>query len=262
MISARRIMTLVMHELFITRKSLEIIIDTLFFPLMNVVLFGYITHFLGTASQGSAYLMLGILLWEIVVINQYNMTVSTMWSVWSHNLTNIYIAPISVADYLIAHVIAAAVRTATVMVFLVLGTWLIFGFNLAQIGALNLVLLTINLSVFAWWIGIVLLGLIFRYGTRIQALAWGTIFLFQPLTAALFPVSVLPPVLQWVAYALPATYMFEAARQALDRGGTNWKYTLIASAMNIGYLVLALLVFRWLFRRSKETGQFARNDLG
>src|SRR5439155_19730330 len=118
----------------------------------------------------------------------------------------------------------------------------------------------LDLSIFAWSLGLVLLGLIFRSGTRIQALAWGLIFLFEPLTAALFPVAILPPALQTVAYLLPPTYVFEAARAALVDPTVDGRLFAIALVENLTYLGLAGLIFQFLFRRSRETGQFARNE--
>lgn len=261
--SVQRIYALIVQELLITRRSLEIFMDILVFPLMSVILFGLITAFISGVRESTtaAFIIIGALLWQVVSINQYNVTVSTLWSVWSHNLTNVFIAPISVREYLTAHVLAAGLRTLFVTALLALGIFWMFDFNLLEVGAVNLAIFLLNLSLFAWWIGIALLGLIFRFGTRIQAIAWGVIFLFQPLTAAFFPVSVLPTAFQAIAHALPATYVFEAAREALATSGVNWRYAGIAFALNIGYTILSLLFFAHLFRRSKESGQFARNDL-
>lgn len=256
-----RVGGLIVHEILLTRRSLEMFFDILFFPMMNVILFGLIMHFVRTSSQGSTYLIMGILLWEVVVINQYNLTVSSLWSVWSHNLTNIFIAPISIGEYVAAHILAAALRTAVVFVLLSVGTYMAFGFNIAHFGIANLLLFYVNLSLFAYWLGIVLLGLIFRFGTRVQSIAWGTIYLFQPITASLFPLNVLPHAIQLIARALPASYIFEAARHSLTHSGVAVHANLVALAMNLGYGVVAALIFGRLFRRSKESGQFARNDL-
>jgi ABC-2 type transport system permease protein len=260
--SSKRIWALIVQELFITRRSLEIFFDIFFFPLMHVILFGLITIFVAQIKEASSaqYLIMGILLWEIVTIAQYNVTVSSLWSVWSRNLTNIFTAPITVAEYLGAHIAAAAIRTLAVVAFLSLGAWLFFGFNLLQVGILNLALFCFNLIFFACWLGVILLGLIFRFGARIQAISWGTIFLFQPLTAAFFPVSVLPGFIQAISYALPPTYVFEAARQALDNSVINWRYTLTALVLNIAYSLLAAVLFHRLFKQAKITGRFARNE--
>lgn len=258
----KRICGLIRQEMYLTRRRLEILMDILFFPLMNVVLFGYITAYIGGhGNVNGDYFTMGILLWEFVVIVQYNVSVSSMWSMWSRNLTNIFIAPISVSEYLTAQVLAALLRTFCVVGLLCLGTYLVFDFNILRLGAVNLALFLFNLAVFSCWLGIAVLGLVFRFGQRIQAFTWYAVFLFQPLTAALFPVSVLPGFLQAIAYALPPTYVFEAGRQALNGGGTNWHYMLISLGLNAVYTLASLVLFARLFQKSKQTGQFARNDL-
>jgi len=261
--SINRVWTIVVHEIYVTKRSLEIFFDIFFFPLINVFLFGLISRFISVNSVNNQYLLLGVLLWEIVTIVQYNVTVSTMWEVWSHNLTNIFIAPISIVEYLIAHIVAGFIKTATILAILAVATSIFFNFNLLDVGVINLILFAINLAIFAVWIGVILLGFIFRFGTRMAAISWGVIFLFQPLTAAFFPVSVLPHWLQTISHAFPATYVFEDARKALSVhqgilfGSFFWVFI-----ANIVYAILAGLVFKQLFKKSKDSGQFARNDLG
>ncbi len=85
-------------------------------------------------------------------------------------------------------------------------------------------------------------------------------FLFQPLTAAYYPLSVLPPQLQVVARAIPATYVFEAARASLASPGVQWRAMSIALFENVIYFGLAVLFFSFMYNRSRQTGQFARNE--
>lgn len=261
--AGKRIKALITQEIYLNRHSGEMFFDLFFFPFMNVILFGLITRFVGDIREATnaQFLLLGILLWELVAINQYSVTVSSLWSVWSHNLTNIFIAPISVAEYLTAHVVSAAIRSLAIFSLLSICTWFFFDFSILNVGLFNLFFFIINLSIFAWWIGLILLGFIFRYGTRIQAIAWGVIFLFQPLTASFFPVAVLPSAMRAVANLLPATHVFEAARQALVHHNIQWGAHALALLLNTVFLVLAWYAFQHLFRRSKQTGQFARNDL-
>lgn len=259
--SLNRIWTLAVHQFYVTSHSLEIFFDIVFFPLINVALFGLISSFVSETSANTQYLILGVLLWEIVTIVQYNITVSTMWEVWSHNLTNIFIAPISVTEYLTAHITAGIIKTAAVMVMLATAAEVFFKFNILHIGVVNLILFAINLVIFAIWIGILLLGFIFRFGTRMAAISWGVIFLFQPLTAAFFPVSILPHWLQNVAYLLPPTYVFEDARHALAGAGIFWGSFMLTLLANLAYAAVAIFLFSRLFDKSRDTGQFARNDL-
>lgn len=262
--SFSRVRTMIAHEIFVTRHSLEIFFDIFFFPLINVLLFGLISRFIsGGSSSNHQFLLVGVLLWEIVTVVQYNVTVSTMWEVWSHNLTNIFISPLSIKEYLTAHVAAGIIKTASVLAMLAIATDIFFNFNLLSIGVINLVLFAINLTFFAVWIGVLLLGYIFRFGTRMAAISWGVIFLFQPLTAAFFPVSVLPHWLQTIAHIFPATYVFEDARRTLTSStGILFASFLWIFLANIVYAVFAAWMFRRLYKKSKDTGQFARNDIG
>ena len=261
--SVSRVWTIVIHEIYVTRHSLEILFDIFIFPMINIILFGLISRFISGVHTNHQYLILGVLLWEIVTIVQYNITVSTMWEVWSHNLTNIFIAPISIAEYLTAHIIAGIIKTTAVLVVLAVAAAGLFNFNLLDIGIANLILFAINLAIFAIWIGDILLGFIFRFGTRMAAISWGVIFLFQPLTAAFFPVSVLPHWLQNVAHVFPATYVFEDARRALtSHTGIMFQSSFWILLANLAYAVSAVFIFKRLFKKSKDSGQFARNDLG
>ncbi len=257
-----RIKAILLQEYFITRRSLEVIMDLFFFSIISVIVFGFISAFLaGSASAATAQsLLLGMILWEIIRITQYSMSVGALWNIWSRNLSNMFIAPLSLAEYMLAHMLSGTAKALLAFA----GMWLIasyiFGFNILSLGPVNLTLFFANLTLFSWSTGIIILGVIFRYGTRIQALAWGLIFLFQPLTAAFFPVSVLPPALQTIAYLFPPTYVFEAARAALINPSVDWGMAGLALAENIVYFALSLQLFSFMFRKSKQTGQFARNE--
>lgn len=260
--NAGRIRAILLQEFYITKRSLEVIMDVFFFSIVSVIVFGFISVFLvGSASSLAAhYLLMGLILWEIIRITQYSMSVSALWNIWSRNLSNMFIAPLTISEYLIAHMLSGTIKALGTFMLASLIAMAVFGFSIFSTGFANLLLFFINLTLFAWSTGIIILGVIFRYGTRIQALAWNIIFLFQPLTAAFFPVSVLPQPLQSLAYLFPPTYIFEAARASLQNPGVDWPTIGIALTQNIIYLIVAIWLFLGMFRKSKQTGQFARNE--
>lgn len=260
--SFERIKGMLLQELYITKRSLEVIIDIFYFGIITIVVYGFFSLYLTGEfhSVNAYYLILGTVLWEIVRINQYSVSVGSLWNIWSRNLSNMFVAPLSLSEFMFAQMLSGVLKTFIVMTIVITMCILAFQFNLLRLGLMNLILHSTNLIIFSWTVGIIILGFIFRYGTRIQALAWGLIFLFQPLTATFFPVSVLPPFLQPVAYILPPTYVFEAARKNLSDPSVNWSYTLTALILNIIYFLLSLWFFNYMFIKSKESGQFARNE--
>jgi ABC-2 type transport system permease protein len=163
-------------------------------------------------------------------------------------------------EYVLAQMVSAAVKALLLFCLVALIAAALFDFNLFSMGPGTLALAFVNLLWFAYSIGLFILGIIFRLGTRIQALAWGLVLIFQPLTAAFYPLSVMPPALQSVARLFPPTYVFEAARAALSTPEVNWDWVGVAALENAIYFVLSVWFFQYMFRRSRETGQFARNE--
>jgi ABC-2 type transport system permease protein len=261
-ISFQRVSAVLLQELYITARSVEVIVDLPFWSLMTVIVFGFVTRFLSTVMNPTVahYLYLGTLMWEIMRIAQYSMSLGVLWNVWSHNFSNMFITPLSMPEYVLAQMLSALVKAFSLFLVVAFIAAILFDFNLFSMGLGNLTLLFLNLLFFAYSIGLFILGIIFRLGTRIQALAWGLVLIFQPLTAAYYPLSVMPPVLQTVAYLLPPTYVFEAARASLDTPAIHWDNIGIAAIENVIYFALSVWFFNFMYRRSRETGQFARNE--
>ncbi len=260
--SISRIYANILQELFITKSSLEVIIDLFYFSIINIIAFGFVSVFLTSKTNPTAahYLLTGMILWEIIRVTQYSISVGALWNIWSRNLSNMFVAPLSLKEYMIAAMISGGLKSIAILIVISLIAKFMFNFDIFALGILNLFFYFINLTIFAWTAGIIILGLIFRFGTRIQALAWGLIFLFQPLTATFFPIKILPVAIQKIAYFLPPTYIFEAARTNLTNPTIQSGHILIAFLQNIIYLAVSLLFFNYMFNKSRETGQFAKNE--
>jgi ABC-2 type transport system permease protein len=262
-ISPERIRAVLLQEAYIMARSVEVLVDLPLWSLVTAVVFGFVTRFLSQVMTPivAQYLYMGTLLWEIIRVAQYSMSVGALWNVWSHNLNNMFITPLSMVEYVIAQMLSAAVKALILFGIMLVIAAVVFDFNLLNIGPTNLLLLFFNLLFFAYSVGLLILGIILRLGTRIQALAWGLVLIFQPLTAAYYPLAVMPPPLQVVARAFPPTYVFESARAALAApADVDWTSHTIAAAENIVYFAVATAFFATMYRRSRQSGQFARNE--
>lgn len=259
--SFRRIYAIILQELYVTRHSLEVIVDLFYFSIINIFVYGFFSLYLtGTNKQAAHYLLLGMILWEIVRVTQYSVSVGSLWNIWSRNLSNVFVSPISATEYMMAEILSGIVKALLIVFAISFLAIFIFHFNFFSIGIVTFIAAFINLSIFSWSVGLFILGLIFRYGNRIQALAWGLVFLFQPLSATFFPVTILPLPLQHLAYALPSTYVFEAARKSLSTHTFDMRMAAISFGLNIIYLLFTIVFFNYMFRKSKDSGQFAKNE--
>ena len=94
----------------------------------------------------------------------------------------------------------------------------------------------LNLMLFALALGIIITGLIFRYTTKIQGLAWSFAGLLMPLSCVLYPLKSLPMYLRPIAWMLPTTHSFEGMRQVLAGGGFSARHFGWGLALNVDVL--------------------------
>jgi ABC-2 type transport system permease protein len=125
-----RIIAVMQQEYFITKRSLEVIFDLFIFSSITVVVFGFVAKYLAGSQNttGAVYLIIGLVLWEIVRVGQYSVTVSVLWNVWSRNLSNMFVSPLSTAEYLAALMISSIIKCAVVLIIVGFIVFYITGF--------------------------------------------------------------------------------------------------------------------------------------
>jgi ABC-2 type transport system permease protein len=95
------------------------------------------------------------------------------------------------------------------------------------------------------------MGLVLRFGTGAEALAWGVMFVLLPLSGVFYPTDALPTVLRPLALSLPTTHAFTALRSLVDGHGMDWTQLALAAIgaavlllLSLWFLVAMLRVFR------------------
>ena len=106
----------------------------------------------------------------------------------------------------------------------------------------------------SWAVAVFVSGLLLRNGLGAESLAWGIMFLFLPLTCVYYPVAVLPPWLQTVAWMLPPTYVFEGMRALLIEHTFRADLMVQALAVNIVLFSLAVFAFLALLASARRNG--------
>jgi ABC-2 type transport system permease protein len=251
---------LVRQEWYLTAHSLEIVSDLFILNVTGLLVFGFFGVFIRETGSDMAaqVIVLGFLLWELFHVSQYTVSLTSMWNIWSRNLTNILITPISLPEYLAAQWLAGIVKALVVFALVSTVANVAFGFSVFALPFGTLLGAGLLLIASGWLLGLVILGFIFAYGTRYQAVTWTFIFLLQPLTAAFYPVEVLPAWLQLIAWWLPPTYAFEAARAGLATGVEQGSLIVTGVAIGLGWSIIGLATFLALYRRARVNGRLAK----
>lgn len=257
MLNIRRSMAFTMRYLYLYKRSVARLMEIFYWPLLDLVVWGFITAYLsryeGVLPSVVTFLIGALILWDILFRSQQGLSISFLEDMWSRNLVNIFVSPLRPGEYVLSLIMMGAIKLALASIVMVTVAFFLYNFNIFQLG-FALLPLVINLLVMGWAIGIITMGVILRFGQEAEVMAWGIAFLFQPLSAVFYPVDVLPPVIQKIAFCVPSSHIFEGMREVITYGTFPTEHLLWATGINIIYLALAIAFFYYVFTAVKEKG--------
>jgi len=259
--SIQRIYGIFLEHIFRLRHSWEEIVDTFYWPIMDVILWGFLTVFIsrqqGMGAIFVSYLLGGIILWTIVWRSQQDICLSFLVDVWHQNLLNLFGTPLTPWEFLIATIMLGAVKMFLTLGVMAVLAYFMYSFSLLSLGFYLIPFLAM-LLLFGWSMGIFITALIMYFGRRIQNFGWSFLVLFQPLSCVTYPLSALPSWLQPIAKVIPTTYIFEGMRAVLQRGTLPIEYLIKSLLLNIVYLLFSVIIFAWLFEMARKKGRLVK----
>lgn len=254
----RRIGAILLRHGYLARSSWIRVFDLMYWPLLQMIIWGFINTFLATQSSWvlrAGGLFIGVvLLWDILVRGQFGMTLSLLEEMWSRNFANLFVAPLRPAEYAVALMGLSVVRSLIGVLPAAFLAIPLFAYSIFEIG-LPLVAFYTVLMMTGWAVGLLMSAMLIRFGLAAESFAWASIFVLAPICGVYYPVATLPTWLQAIAWALPPTHVFEGMRAVVIDGVFRADLMLSAIALNIAYLAGSLLTFLWAFRRARERGQ-------
>ena len=257
-----RISGLLLRNLYLYRRNLARAMEILFWPVMNLMVWGFLTHYLKRMALPVVidYLIGAMILWDLLYRSQQSITLSLTEEFWVKNVMNLFIAPIRTFELVFSMCILGIVKSMVTMAFLGVLAFVLYRFNLFDMG-IALVPFFGNLLVFGWALGMVTMSLVLRFGHAAEGLIWGVPFLIQPISAVFYPVDVLPTWIRAIAFTLPSTYVFEGMRAIFNKDGIDGSLLLAASVMNIAYMLAGGAVFGWTLRLVRKKGYLSRTHI-
>jgi ABC-2 type transport system permease protein len=256
--SLQRIGALVLRHLYLLRGSWPRVLELMYWPTMQMVLWGFITIFLVNHSswvaQASGVLISAVLLWDVLFRSQLGVALVFMEEMWSRNLGQLFVSPLRPTELVLAVLTMSLIRTLIGVGGAALIAIPLFDYSIFSLG-LPLFAFFLNLIVMGWAIGLIVSGIVLRYGLGAESMAWIAIFAVQPVSGVYYPVSVLPEWLQWIAHALPSSYVFEGMRAVMFEQRFRVDLLLHAIWLNVVYLGVGVGGFLAFFNIARNRGQ-------
>jgi len=257
-----RINGLLLKYYYITINRVDRLFDIIYWPVIDLFIWGFTALFIQKLSDVNVLSMLlgAVILWVFVWRASQDIAVFVLEDFWSRNLYHLFTSPVKLSEHLTSIIIIGFLRALVTFVLMWLVGIFFYSFNILAISPLLIALSVFLLTLFGWAIGLFVAAFIFRYGQRIQVLAWSVTFLISPFACIFYPLSALPNWAAKIASVIPATYVFEALRAMINKTPVNQAGLLYSLISSIVLFVLTAFFLESSFRKSRKTGLLAKGD--
>jgi ABC-2 type transport system permease protein len=257
-----RIGAMLLRHWYLLTSSWPRLLELVYWPALTLISWGFLQNYVsGNASffaKAGGTFIGAIILWDILFRGQLGFSISFLEEMWSRNLGNLMMSPLTPFEFLLSLMIMSLIRLSIGVVPMAVMAAVFFDFNLFGLG-LALVAFFCNLIFTSWAVGIIVSGLVVRNGMGAESLAWTLVFILLPLACVYYPVSVLPVWLQWVAWLLPPTYVFEGMRALMIDKVFRADLMMEALAINAVLFVAAVIAFVALLNDARKHGKLIQS---
>ncbi len=255
--SWRRVGAMILRYLYLLRGSWPRIVELIYWPTVQVLLWGFITQFFlyhsSWVMQTAGVLLAGVLLWDVLFRSQLGVSISFLEEVWSRNLGHLFASPLRPYELVVALTVMSLIRTLIGVLPASVAAILLYHYSIYELG-LPLIAFFFNLLVFGWSVGLMVSALVLRWGLGAESLAWLAIFAIAPVSCIYYPITVLPEWLQVVAWALPSAQVFEGMRAVLVDGVFRTDLLAGAIILNVLYFSLGAAALLYSFHVARIRG--------
>lgn len=255
--SPARVGAMLRRYLYLLRSSWPRAIELVYWPTIQMVLWGFTSRFLMTNSsyvaRAGGVLLAAVLLWDVMFRGQLGVSVSFLEELWSRNLGQLFVSPLRPYEWALSLLAMSLVRVAIGVVPAALLAIPLYHYSIFTLG-LPLIAFFVLLVVMGWAVGLIIGALLLRHGLGAESMAWLAVFLIAPAAAIYYPVSVLPVWLQYVAWALPAAHVFEGMRAVMFQNRFPLDHFLAAAGLDLLYLAIGIVIFLHAFESARRHG--------
>ena len=252
-----KIYGLSLRHIYLIKSSFPRILDLIYWPSIQVFLWGFISEFFTVSStyysNTVGIILTAAILYDFLFRSSISFNMMFLEEIWSRNFTNLFIAPIKISEIITALTMTAIFRTLIGLVPAVLLAIPLFGVSIFKLGV-PLIFLLIALYVFGISLGLLVTAGLLRFGPSFENIAWASLFFLAPLGCIYYPIEILPNVLQIIARGLPLVHIFEEMRNILVNQTVNLIDIFKGIFISIIYLFLGIVVFYASYYGAKKRG--------
>ena len=186
---------LFLRHFFLIKSSFPRILDLIYWPTIQIILWGFISKFFSIYSDYHnntlGIILTCAILYDFLFRSSISFNMRFLEYIWSRNFTHLFIAPLKLKEIVISLVFTALIRTLIGLVPAIILTSPLFGVSILKLG-FPLLLLFFSLYFFGITLGLFVSAGLIRYGPSFENIAWSSLFLLAPLGCIYYPIEILP----------------------------------------------------------------------
>ena len=252
----------VLRHLRLWMRDYNLIMVTLYWPLLDVLVWGFLGAWMQQLQSDRNYeqvFLLGILLWQVVARTAVWISASFVEEVQSYNVINLFTLPLRITEWMMGITLFALLLSFGTALYCI-GLMKYF-YTVSAVKLLSMLLMFgPALFICGIWLGFLGLQVLVNFGKRGYELMYIFAWAAAPFCSAFYPREVLPHWAKVVSYCLPMSYIFEAMRSYILHDINPWPSIFFGSAMAALYASSAIIIFLYLFNKSKQKGLARLSD--
>ena len=252
-----KVYALGLRHMYLISNSLPRIIDLIYWPTVQIFLWGFISKFFTLNSEYYSntvgIILTAAILYDFLFRVSISFNMMFLEEIWSRNFTNLFIAPIKISEIVASLTFTAILRALIGMVPAAIIAIPLFGVSVFKLG-IPLLFLLLALYLFGITLGLLVTSGLLRFGPSFENIAWASLFFLAPLGCIYYPIEILPDSLQIIAKGLPLVHIFEEMRSILISANVNYFDIIKSISISIVYFILGVIVFYVSFLGAKVRG--------
>ncbi len=252
-----KVYALGLRHMYLISNSLPRIIDLIYWPTVQIFLWGFISKFFTLNSEYYSntvgIILTAAILYDFLFRVSISFNMMFLEEIWSRNFTNLFIAPIKISEIVASLTFTAILRALIGMIPAAIIAIPLFGVSVFKLG-MPLLFLLLALYLFGITLGLLVTSGLLRFGPSFENIAWASLFFLAPLGCIYYPIEILPNSLQIIAKGLPLVHIFEEMRSILISGNVNYFDIIKSISISIVYFILGVIIFYVSFLGAKVRG--------
>ena len=241
-----KIYGLSLRHIYLIKGSFPRILDLIYWPSIQVFLWGFISEFFTMTSSYYSntlgVILTAAILYDFLFRSSISYNMMFLEEIWSRNFTNLFIAPIKISEIIAALTLTAIFRTLIGLVPAVFLAIPLFGVSIFKLGT-PLIFLLIALYIFGISLGLLVTAGLLRFGPSFENIAWASLFFLAPLGCIYYPIE-----------ALPLVHIFEEMRSILINQTVNNLQIFKSVLISFVYFGFGVIVFYAAYYGAKMKG--------